>query len=198
MKYILTRLAIHLLIIAALAAAAIWGVNNWLKSYTRHGESVTVPEVVGVDAVDARSILIDAGLQVSFIDTVFAENVAPGAVVEQIPEDGLPVKSGRIVYLTVNSRSKQQKQMPDLSRIIGGPSRNAQSVLMQSGFRPDSIHYVAHEFDDEVLGVKTMDGRDVIENGLYDIHTRLILEVGTTNLEPEGETDEVIEGGWME
>lgn len=197
MKYLFSRLALHLVLIILIGAAALYGVNCWLSSYTHHGESVTVPQVVGIDGDEAYSVLSSAGLVASYIDTVFTETVAPGAVVEQIPEGGLPVKLGRIVYLTVNSRSKQQKPMPMLSRFIGGPLRNAQSVLVQAGFRPDSIHYVAHEFDDEVLEVKDAKGNDVIEGANYDIHSKLIIVVGTTSIEPEGETDEAIEGDWM-
>jgi beta-lactam-binding protein with PASTA domain len=154
----------------------IWGVTRWLNSYTHHDESVRVPVVAGMTAEEAALALQDVGLVPMVIDSVYT-NVAPGAVIEQLPEGNLPVKLGRIVYLTINARSRKMVVMPDLH---DWSSRQAKSRLVEAGFVVDSVKLVPYEYDDLVMDI-TAGGVSVRPGRQYPVQTHLVLHVGTTH-----------------
>ena len=66
-----------------------------LKSCTRHGDSVTVPTVVGMDADEAIAMLEDEGFGYEVVDTLFIDSLPKGVVVEQNPARESLVKHGR-------------------------------------------------------------------------------------------------------
>lgn len=83
-----------------------------LKSCTRHGDSVTVPTVVGMDADEAIALLDDEGFGYEVVDTLFIDSLPKGVVVEQNPAKESLVKHGRTVYIKVNTRDEILVRMP--------------------------------------------------------------------------------------
>ena len=80
-------------------------VNFSLKIYTKHGKSVTVPEFVGEQADKALASIEENGFQYVIVDTVFDDKFPKGAITEQNPEAGSIVKSGRKIYVKINSKN---------------------------------------------------------------------------------------------
>ena len=80
-------------------------------------ETVKVPNVVGLDAEEALTILLDAGLQPIAIPTP-REDYAEGAVFEQVPEAGEYVYKGYSIMLLVatgppdDGESKEETAAP--------------------------------------------------------------------------------------
>lgn len=188
-------IALNILLIIMAGFALLFGLSAWLESYTRHGESVKVPAVVGVDSEDAMRFLAASGLEGMVIDTIFTDQVQPGAVVEQVPETGLPVKYGRLVFLTVNSRTKRQIRMLDIS--IYTSSRQAVADLRAAGFVV-KVEYVANELEDLVVGAVLANGEQAVSGARYDEKTPITLQVGSTQLSIEAEPDSILDSGWYE
>ncbi|MBO7133357.1 MAG: PASTA domain-containing protein [Bacteroidales bacterium] len=86
----------------------------FLKSYTRHGESVTIPTVVGMDSEEAIALLENENFKYEIIDTMYIDSLPKGVVVEQNPQKESLVKHGRTVYLKVNTYGDILVKMPDL------------------------------------------------------------------------------------
>lgn len=164
----------------------------WLDSYTRHSERIEVPSLVGIPAPEAARYLEQAGLKSMVVDSVYAD-ARPGAVIEQMPAAGLPVKKGRIVYLTINALGVRMVKMLEVRE---GGSRQALSTLRSLGFKVDSVKQVASEMDDLVLSVST-DGVEMEPGREYPVGTRVVVRVGSTHVEIEPENDET-EEAWME
>lgn len=161
-----------------LVVLIIAGVTFWLDKYTHHNESITVPEVIGMVDDEAIYVLERAGLVPMVIDSIYAD--APlGSVIEQLPEAKLPVKKGRIIYLTINAKSVRMINMPEVTDFS---SRQAKSILREAGFIVGKVEEVAHEFDDLVLSVKIGD-REVMAGESYPYHSRVTLVVGSTSVE---------------
>lgn len=158
--------------------------TGWLSSYTHHGESVRVPAVIGMSAEEAEAAIADAGLTPMIVDSVYSD-AQPGSVIEQLPEGTLPVKLGRIVYLTINARSRRMVVMPDLHE---WSSRQATSRLVEAGFVVDSIAYEPYEYDDLVLSI-TNGSQPVLAGHKYPARMHVVLHVGTTR-EVEELTDD--------
>lgn len=175
-----------------IVAGLIFWVFNWLDAYTHHGEAVAVPSVIGVPTDEAMLVIEQAGLKPMIIDSVYTDR-RPGTVIEQLPEGRLPVKLGRIVYLTVNARGKQMIEMVD---VRDWSSRQAQSRLEEAGFVVDSVVYEPYEFDDLVLNV-TSAGKKIDAGKKYPIRTAVVLHVGSTTAEIE-ETNDETEQEWFD
>ena len=195
----LKTIGLHLLLIIGVSMLLLFALSSWLDHYTHHGESVKVPDVIGLVEDEAVRTLKSVGLKPMVIDSVYSESVPRGAVIEQLPEGNLPVKLGRNVYLTVNAKSIRMIKMID---ILEFSSRQARSRLVEKGFIVDSIHYVANEFDDLVLKT-TLAGQALEDDGMlageeFPWHTHVVLHVGSSRLAIEEKNDSIFEGSFFE
>lgn len=185
MKNFFKIVTINVVIMIALVAVILFGLTYWLNIYTHHNESIKVPDVVGISDDEAIYYLEQAGLKPMVIDSLYSD-AEPGAVIEQLPEGGLPVKNGRIVYLTINAKAvKMIKMVP----VEDYSTRQAQSLLREAGFVIEGIEYKPYEFDDLVLGVN-VDGVKAEPNQEFPNKTRVTLVVGSTKVEINPENDE--------
>ena len=188
LKHFLKIAGLNLGLVILATIAVVWGVSVWLDNYTRHDERIEVPDLSGIDAAEAQQYLARIGLQSEVIDSVYSD-VRPGSVVEQLPVAGLPVKKGRLIYLTINALSPRMVRMADVRE---WSSRQAQTRLRELGFVIDSVKQVASEFDDLVLSV-TCHGSEVVPGKEYPYHTRLVMSVGSTHIEIVAENDSIEE-----
>ena len=115
--------------LAMLMAALVW----WLGDYTHHGEGVCVPDLCGMTFDESVAQGEEAGLIVMVGDSTYNKKTPAGCVVAQKPAAGSNVKSGRIVYVTVNSLTMPRIAIPDL---VGNSSyRQAQARLQAMEFK---------------------------------------------------------------
>lgn len=184
-----TGLSIALMVIIVIALVS--SINTWMASYTRHDEYVNVPDLTNITDQDAVQYLEHIGLKGMVVDSVYADAI-PGSVVDQLPIAGLPVRYGRIVYLTVQARSVRMVTLTE--DMHEWSSRQAKSRLEELGFIVDSLRYVPYQFDDLVTGIYITRVERPLEAGKkYPIKTHVIMTVGTTNVieevTEEGEAD---------
>lgn len=115
--------------------------NHWLMpAYTRHGESITVPDVINRSVEDANNRLESAGLRTDEV-VLRKPNLPRGVVIDQNPEPLSTVKPGRRIYLTVNSGDTALVAVPS---VLNHSVREARNRIMIQGLtvgdvRPDSI-----------------------------------------------------------
>ena len=108
---------------------------NWI---TNHGESRTVPAVVGKNINDVEKLLDSKGFEVVVQDSVYYDSLPPGFVIRQVPEADDVVKINRTVYVTINRFVAPDIEMPNL---LGSSYRNAQMVLRNLGLRVGDTSY---------------------------------------------------------
>lgn len=124
---------------------------GWLDKYTRHGESVEIPDIKGLTIENADPFFRAKNLQYQIIDSVFNRNAAPGTVVETVPPIGTRVKEGRTIYVTLNSFSSQSLIVPEVSDYS---QRQAIAVLKSVGFENVEIKIVPGAYRDLVVGLE--------------------------------------------
>ena len=148
------NIILMVLIIVAIPIVALY----MLDSFTHHGETIEVPNVVGKSLYDAETMLKDRGLLAMVVDSVYDKRAPKGSVLEQTPKSGFEVKGGRMVYLTVNLNGEPMAQLPD---VVGhGSLREAVALLQSLGFKLTAHKPVIGRPKDLVLGVK-QGNRDV-------------------------------------
>ena len=127
------------------------GLRYGLDLYTRHGQTVEVPNVVKKTFNDAEDLLDQLHLTVVVSDTDYVKTLPPNTVLEQSPSAGDIVKPGRIVYLKINSPSTPRRELPDV--IDNSSMRDAQSKLTAMGFRLGETEFIPGERE-WVYGIK--------------------------------------------
>lgn len=121
-----------------------------LDVYTKHDESVLVPDVKGSQEAAAADILLKSELGYEIVDSVYRADAKAGAVLEQIPKENTKVKRGRTIYLIIQAKGKQMVSIPPLKDYS---RRQAEAQLQALGFTNISIIEEPSQFKGLVIKV---------------------------------------------
>jgi beta-lactam-binding protein with PASTA domain len=122
------------MLVAGLFFVGYLGAGLWLPSENGPvdaGPLVTVPELVGLEELEARQRLEKVGLEYGIRSTVTHSRAPEGAVLAQSPIPGQQVRPGAPVEVTL-SRGPERHSVPDVS---GLTARQASILLERLGFR---------------------------------------------------------------
>lgn len=129
-----------------------------LDAYTRHGDKIIVPDVIGSKPFEAEAKLSEMGLRIKIIDTVYLEKMKPGVIVEQLPLANEDVKSGRILYLTVNATSRPRISMP---RLTDCSFNLAKALLKNAGLILGKTTFEYAEYGNNLVIGQKVGGRSI-------------------------------------
>jgi len=116
----------------------VWVAAQSLSVYTRHDQSLTLPNLKGLKLEDAESLLHQKKLRYIITDTVFVDKLPKSAIAEQNPAPNSKVKEGRIIYLSINSDAGVTVLMPNL---INSSLRYAETVMSGIGLLVGNVTY---------------------------------------------------------
>ena len=136
---------INILAMVIIALLLVLVTFKWMKSYTLHGQYITVPDVTGMYEEEARQTLYKAGLNYEISDYKFDKMMVEGGVIEQKPKPGAFVKQDRKIYLTLNSGKEPMRAIPDVAD--NSSLRAAESKLKAAGFKLTEPEYVDGDLD---------------------------------------------------
>lgn len=102
----------------------------WLKIFTRHGESITVPDLTDLTITQVDQQLKSKNLRFQIMDSTFVVGKPAGTVIGQYPLPENKVKENRSIFLTINSSIAPTVKMPNL---IDKSYRYAQLQLKNMG-----------------------------------------------------------------
>jgi len=111
----------------------------YLPSTTRHGETITVPNLEGMALAEMDDFLKKRHLNYEVSDSNYQSTFPPLAILKHYPQAGSYVKENRKIYLTVNSNQPKSVNMPNL---IDGSLKNAELRLKSYGLKRGEITYV--------------------------------------------------------
>ncbi|MBR9860874.1 PASTA domain-containing protein [bacterium] len=195
------KILIHLGLIILTIAVLIFITLRILRVYTKHDEElIEVPELLGEQSRDAISTLEELGLRYEVMDTVYKDGERKLSVINQDPAPGLQVKSGRRVYLVINSDKIPMVEVPDLA---GKTSLNqAKSILSRLGLKMGKIierpsDMVRSTANKPVLGQRIHgDSTELQPGGLIERNSKIDLIIGVPKNQSDTTdfTDEPIEG----
>jgi beta-lactam-binding protein with PASTA domain len=133
--------------------------------FTRHGESITVPNVEGMPVDNAFSLLDNVDMELVVIDSVYKEDMKPMSIVEQDPKAEMKVKPGRKIYVVVNTGIKPKVKMP---KLVNGSANLALVLLKNSGFRIGKIDSIKSTFGSGLVIKQKYKNKDVLPNTLLE------------------------------
>ncbi len=139
--------------------------------YTKHGESVELPDVTDKGVEEGISVLDEGGFEPVIQDSVYDEQFAPGKIIQQNPLPFSRVKEGRRVYLVV-SIGEKPRYMPQL---IGLTPQDAEFRLKEQGLTMNQVFYEFSDFYPRgvVINQSVPGGEEVEKNQRVNITVSL-------------------------
>jgi beta-lactam-binding protein with PASTA domain len=131
--------------------------------------------------------LDSVGLVVVANDSSYVEGLPAGAIIQQNPACGMKVKSGRIIYVTINSLTMPCEKIPDL--IDNCSYREAEARLKSLGFELLAPKLIDGE-KDWVYGIQYR-GRSLMSGESIPRESELTLVIGNGATGEEREMEEV-------
>jgi beta-lactam-binding protein with PASTA domain len=140
---------IHLGISILLTIALLLITIGLLNAYTRHGDAFVVPDLEGMEYDRLPENKEASVFQFMITDSVFDNSLLPGSIIKQNPSPGSKAKEGRMIYLTVVSKTPKMSLMPELKDLT---VRQAVTTLRTSGLKIRRIIFTPHFAGNSVLG----------------------------------------------
>lgn len=182
---------LNLIAMPIVVLAIIFGVLHWLDDYTHHGQSIIVPNVKGLPFKQAEAEFNKKNLKAVVIDSNFVKGMPAGAVLEQKPSSGAKVKTGRTVYLTINTAEMPRVAIPDI--IDNSSYRQAEARLRALGFKLTAPEIISGE-KDWVYAVKYME-KELTNGEKIPRESVLTLVIGNDEIKADSlNTDSLIVG----
>ncbi|MCH7401877.1 PASTA domain-containing protein [Belliella kenyensis] len=170
------KIGIHILIIfGVITLFSFLFLKVFLPSYTNHGQTVSVPDLEGFGHDELEDYLKSRNLQYEVeLDSGFNADLPSLTVLKQIPKAGSQVKSGRKIYVTLNSKNAPMIKMPNL---VHSQLKNVQEILANIGLVRGEIKYVPDIGNNVVLEQKYR-GRNIPEGFEIPKGSQIDLVVG--------------------
>ena len=141
-----------LLVVAALKISF-----NSLSRFTRHGQELQVPDMVGMNYDEAVEQYQDIFTFI-LLDSIYVKDFPEGAVYQQNPAPGSKVKQGRNIYILRTTIAPEIVPMPNLRNLS---LRQAMVSLNAVGLKVDKLEFVDYFARNAVVEQKLKD--EVIE-----------------------------------
>lgn len=172
--YVWKNLVMMMIVVVLL----VLGVSLGADIYTHHGESIKVPDLHNKKYVDAERLLEGYGMEIVVTDTGYNRQLPPDCILQQTPAAGSFVKSGRIIYVTVNASEKPTLTLPDI--VDNSSEREAMAKLKILGFKVGASQYIPGE-KGWVYGVLCR-GRRLTMGDKVPLDAMVVLQVGNGSL----------------
>lgn len=169
-RYLWGNLLAMLAVVVVLGLAVRYGIDL----YTHHGESIEIPNLKNKKFADAQHLVENLNLQIVVSDTGYVKTLPPDCILSQSPEPGEHVKSGHIIYVTVNASQTPTLALPDV--IDNSSLREAMAKLSAMGFLLGMPQYVPGERD-WVMGIR-VNGHNMSVGDRVSVEDSVIIVVG--------------------
>ena len=169
----------HLILAVCSVIVLVCVVSQLLGVITRHNQHIVVPDFVGIDLNEAKLTANKEHLEIHVNDSLYVPAHKGGVILDQNPKAGSEVKSGRNVFVMVNSYNQRQVQLP---YVTGYSLRQAKNILEVAGLGIDEIRYVPDIATNYVIEQR-LNGKRVEENTDQKVYigTNVTLVVGQSD-----------------
>ncbi|MEX0719436.1 MAG: PASTA domain-containing protein [Balneolaceae bacterium] len=160
-------LYISLISIIIFGVAVLFVVDKLIMpGYTNYNEGITVPDVTRVSLEEAQDVLTTYGLRFEVAERRSNAAYPADYVIDQSPTPSLIVKPNRKIYLTVNTATKPQVEVP---AVINLSYRNAEIQLQNYGLEVGSTSYESSRFKNVILRQSIPEGAIVEKGATIDL-----------------------------
>lgn len=171
------KILIHLGIAGAVFITLSYAGLSFLDVYSKHDETVEVPDLVNLNELELAKIIKEKALRYEIIDSgAYNPKIRAGGVIEQQPIAFSQVKEGRRIYITVNPSSPGFVNLPNLK---DKNIRRMVSYARATGLNISRIEFKKDIADFVILEVK-QNGKILSAGDRLAKGSNLVLIVGKT------------------
>ena len=136
---------IHLLVlIGSTILVVIIVFYMWLPVTTNHGETISVPDIIGMSVDELDEFLGKRNLRFEVTaDSSYSPDFPGLAVLRQVPSPNTTVKENRKIYVTLNAENPPKVRMPDL---IDKSLKSAMMTLNSYDLKLGKIKHIPDPF----------------------------------------------------
>ena len=161
----------HILLFVVLFLVVLQLVMFALSKYTRHGQTIPVPDLSGLSTNEANKKLATVLLKSVVIDSVYQPKSEKGIVLHQEPQPGIAVKENRTIYLYISTVLPPQVVMPKLK---DKSLKQATTLLQTYGLKLGHLKFVPDQcvncvLDQKVKGKKIEAGTSLPKGTVIDL-----------------------------
>ena len=183
LKFVFSKaLLVNIILAILLLYLGFVSIDHYLDAYTKHGDSITVPDLSGYTVEELDEVLRGKNLRYAISDSIFNPKKKKGTIIDQHPKAETQVKENRKIYLTINSKIKQRVAVPDVADVS---LKQALSILETYGIKIKNKIYVPSELQGNVLRLENA-GEEITPGTMIDRGSALDIVIG------QGQSDEVI------
>ena len=142
----------HLGMVVLLGLLLVVGAFYLLARYTRHNETILVPDLKGLSVTEIAGVLEREQLTFAINDSVYNTSLPPGTAISQNPAAGSQVKKNRTIFLIMNA---SEAEMVNIPRVVGISLRQAARMLAGAGLRIGRLTYVPDIARNNVLAISS-------------------------------------------
>ena len=146
----------------------------FLRIYTHHGHTISVPDFKGLNLNRATQIANHEDLQLKIIDSTFIDYMPKGCIVDQNPRPGTHVKKNRTIFITTNAFNRAKVSVP---KVAGLSYRQGKATLEMHGLRVGSLIYRPDFAKNNILK-QMYNGEEIAEGTLIDKGSSIDLVLG--------------------
>lgn len=150
----------------------------YLPGATNHGETITVPEIIGMEINKLEEHLGQRDLRYEVSDSSYSADYPPLTVLKQYPHAGAKVKEGRKIFISVNRVNPPTVPVPNL---VDGSVLNADAMLKSNELKRGRITVVRGPFnvvkEMRMGGAKIEPGVKVPKGSVIDL---IVMDGGST------------------
>lgn len=170
---------INLLAALLFVVVVVWGIFKYIDSYTLHNQTITVPELEGLNIDEVEDLLKSKELNFSILDSIYVTDAEKGVVLEQSPFAESQVKKNRTIYVTVSKINPPKVNMPN---VVDMSQRLAVAKIESCGLVIGNLKYIPSECVNCVLS-QQIKGKDIKPGSPIEKGTTidLVLGSGTSN-----------------
>lgn len=117
----------------------------WLKCYTRHGQSIELPDFTNMSMADAELIAKKHNFELIRQDSTYFVDKPGSIILRQTPQPGSLVKENRKVYLVVTKHNADLVSLSMLPRLYGQSFEVKKAELLK-GFEMKS-NIIGYTYD---------------------------------------------------
>ena len=117
----------------------LWITFKLISTYTLHGETIVVPNLVGLSLSEIKNVIDEKGLRFVVVDSLYDKTKKKGTAIDQDPIANFNVKKNRTIYVTLSSFNPAKVQMPSL---VDVSLRQATAMLETYGLQVGKLSYV--------------------------------------------------------
>lgn len=149
----------------------------YLDSYTNHGQTIRVPNLIGKSVKAVAPQLEELGLTYSVLDSIYDPSKPQGTILDQDPDptsfSKVFVKEGRIIRLRVSKKSR----LIEMPSLVDKSQRFAESILKNRGLKYRLQYKPTNEANGAVLD-QLYKGKKISEGVRIPIGSTITLIIG--------------------